>query len=388
MGFLRQIWAVTAMNLAALPSRAGASLVTVIGVACVVAVMLSLLGIGAGVARAMKSGERDDVAIVHAPGATITMGSFSPGDVAQIAQAPGVKRDATGRPMVQPQASIVVELQAKSGGTNNASLSGSGEIGREMRSGSFHLLAGRFYRSGLHELIVGKAAQRQYKNLDVGDTITLRGTPWTVVGAFEDAGGIDENSLVADADTVRAAFNRPSYQNVLVELQSASNFRQFKDALTSNPQLQVKVERLPDYSEAQLKPLTGLLSFVGYFVGGVMAVGVVFGSLNTMYSAVDARRREIATLRAIGFGGIAVAVSVLVESFALAIPGALLGSLIAWLLFSGHDIAMAGISFAMDVTPSLVALGLIWAAVIGLVGGIAPAVQAATRPVVGALRTT
>ncbi|HEY1753330.1 MAG TPA: ABC transporter permease [Caulobacteraceae bacterium] len=389
MSFLRQIWSVTAMNLAGLPSRAGASLVTVIGVACVVAVMLSLLGVGAGVRHAAKGADRPDQAIVLTSGAIITMGSFSPGDVAQIAEAPGIKRDAAGKPMVQPQAAVIVELQSKTGGgTNNASFVGSGEIGHEMQGASFHLTKGRMYRPGLHELIVGDAAQRQYKNLDVGDTVVLRGTPWTVVGAFKDDGGLDENSLVSDADTVLAAFARPAYQSVTVELASPADFQQFKDALTSNPQLQVKVQRLADYAAEQLKPLTGLLSFIGYFVGGVMALGVIFGALNTMYSAVDGRRREIATLRALGFNGAAVAVSVMVESFALAIPGALIGAALAWLLFSGHDIAMAGLSFAMQVTPGLILLGLIWAAVIGLIGGLAPAIRAVTLPVADALRTT
>jgi putative ABC transport system permease protein len=389
MSLFRQIWAVTAMNLAALPSRAGASLVTVIGVACVVAVMLSLLGIGQGVLHTVVSGEKPDQVIVLSSGATISLGSFSQGDVAQIAEAPGIKRAPNGKPIVQPQAIVVVELPNKvGGGTNNVTFAGSGEMGRLMRTSAFRLTAGRLYQPGLHELIVGKAAQLQYKGLDVGQTVVLRGTPWKVVGSFEDQGGIDENSLVSDADTVLAAFNRTSYQSVAVQLASPSEFRTFKDAVMANPQLQVKVERISDYAGEQIKPLIGLLSFVGYFVGGVMALGVVFGALNTMYSAVDARRREIATLRALGFSGFAVVVSVMVESVALAVPGALLGAAIAWVLFNGHQVAMAGLSFGMDVTPGLVILGLIWALVIGLIGGLAPAIRAATLPVADALRAT
>jgi putative ABC transport system permease protein len=175
---------------------------------------------------------------------------------------------------------------------------------------------------------------------------------------------------------------------VQVELDSPASFRKFKDAITSNPQLQVTVKPLAQYYRDQLKPLTALLAFVGYFVGGVMAVGVVFGALNTMYSAVDARKREIATLRALGFGGTAVVVSVILESISLAVPGALLGAALAWLLFNNHDIAMGGVSFAMSVSPALVVVGLLWALAIGLIGGFAPAIRAARLPVAQALRAT
>ncbi|HVM99958.1 MAG TPA: ABC transporter permease [Caulobacteraceae bacterium] len=389
MGFFRQIWAVSAMNLAELPSRAGASLVTVIGVATVVAVMLSLLGVGEGVMHSVLRNDQPDRAVVLSSGASEYMGSFSKADVAQIAEAPGVKRDAKGRPMVQPLAAVIVELENRQGGgVNNALFRGTGEIGREMNRSSLHITQGRIFTPGLHELIVGKRAQQTYKNLEVGDIVSLRNTPWKVVGVYEDQGGIDENSIVSDADTVLAAFNRTSYQSVGVQLDSPAAFRRFKDAVTSNPQLQVQVKLLSQYYRDQLQGLTALLSFVGYFVGGVMAVGVVFGALNTMYSAVDARKREIATLRALGFGGTAVVVSVMLESLVLAIPGALLGAALAWLVFNNHDIAMGGVSFAMNVTPGLVVLGLIWALVIGLIGGFAPAIRAARLPVAAALRAT
>lgn len=389
MSFFRQIWAVTVMNIAALPSRAGSSLVTVIGVATVIAVMLSLLGIGEGVLHSVLKNDQPDRVVVLSSGATEYMGSFTSADVALISQAPGIKKTADGRPMVQPLAAVVVELENKTGGgTNNVLFRGTGEIGRLMNKSTLHLIQGRMYQPGLHELVVGKGAQRLYKNLEVGDVVMLRGTPWRVVGAYEDAGGIDENAIASDADTVLAAFNRTAYQSVGVELDSPASFRKFKDAIMSNPQLQVQVKRLAQYYRDQLAGLTAVLKFVGYFVGGVMAVGVVFGALNTMYSAVDARAREIATLRALGFGGTAVVVSVMVESLLLAVPGALLGAAVAWLLFNNHDVAMGGVTFAMSVTPGLVVLGVIWALVIGLIGGFAPAIRAARLPVAEALRAT
>jgi putative ABC transport system permease protein len=389
MSFFRQIWTVTAMNIAAIPTRAGASLVTVIGVASVIAVMLSLLGIGEGVMHSVLNNDQPDRAVVLSSGASEYMGSFSPADVAMIAQAPGIKRTPDGKPMVQPLAAVVVELHNKVGdGTNNVLFRGTGPIGVMMNASTLHITKGRQFRAGLHELIAGKAAVRTYKNLEVGDVVMLRGTPWKVVGNYEDNGGIDENAIAADADTVLAAFNRTAYQSVGVKLDSPNSFRKFKDAITSNPQLQVQVKRQSQYYRDQLQSLTALLSFVGYFVGGVMAIGVVFGALNTMYAAVDARAREIATLRAIGFGGTAVVISVIVESLLLAVPGALLGAFVAWLLFNNHDIAMGGISFAMSVSPAMVMLGVFWALAIGLIGGFAPAIRAARLPVAQALRAT
>lgn len=390
ISFLRQIWAVSVMNLAALPSRAGASLVTVIGVATVVAVMLSLLGIGAGVMDSVVRDDQPDQAIVLSTGASEVMGSFSQGDVAQIAEAPGVAHAPNGKPIVQPRAIVIVELQNKTGGgVNNTAVLGGGEMGELMNKGAQQIIQGRRFTPGLHELIAGRQAQAMYKNLAVGDTVVLRGVPWKVVGAFKGRSSADENGVVTDADTLLAAFNRTTYQSVAVKLDSPAAFARFKDAITSNPQLQqVQVKRQSQYLHDQLAPVMGVLGFVGYFVGGVMAVGVVFGALNTMYSAVDARKREIATLRALGFGATAVVVSVVLESLVLAIPGALLGAAVAWLAFNNHDVHLAGVSFPLSVTPGLVVVGLIWALVIGLVGGFAPAIRAARLPVAEALRAT
>ena len=389
MSFFRQIWAVTVMNLAAIPSRASASLVTVVGVATVIAVMISLLGIGEGVLSSVMRNDQPDRAIVISSGApTEYTGAISPAEVGLIAQAPGIKRAADGRPMVQPQAAIIVEIETKSGVTNNMMFRGTGDVGRMMNKATLRIVEGRAPRSGLHELIAGRAAQQQYKHLTVGDHVRLRGTDWAVVGVYEDQGGIDENAISADVDTVLAAFNRTAYQSVGVELASPGDFDRFKDALTSNPQLQVTVKHLDQYYRDQLSSLTSLLNFVGYFVGSVMALGVIFGAINTMYSAVDARAREIATLRALGFGGTAVVVSVMAEALLLAVPGALLGALAAWLLFNNHQVQMGGVAFHMAVTPPLVVTGVIWALVIGFIGGFLPSIRAARLPVATALRAT
>jgi putative ABC transport system permease protein len=388
MSLFKQIWAVTAMNIRALPQRAGTSLVTVIGVATVIAVMVSLLAIGVGLLQSINKNVRPDDAIVLTSGTAATyMGSISRTAAAIIADAPGVKKDAAGRPMAAPQALVIVEVTKKNGDSANIGFAGSSPEARVMDP-TLHLIAGRRFLPAVRELIAGRSASAQYKNLAVGDHIILRGTEWTVVGVFEDNGGQSENALIGDSETVMSAFERNSFQTVNVRLQSPAAFSRFKDALTSNPQLSVDVKRTADYTKEQLKPVTSILNFVGYFIGVVMAVGAVFGAVNTMYSAVDARAREIATLRAIGFGGTAVVISVMVESLLLAIPGALIGVAIAWVLFNGHAVSTLGLTFPLAVTPGLLELAVIWALVIGLIGGLAPSIRAANLPVATALRAT
>ncbi len=389
MNLLGQIWAVTAMNIRAVPQRIGASLVVVVGVATVVAVMVSLLSVAAGLIQMVNKNIRPEDATVLSSGApAVYLGSISRTAAAIIADAPGVKRDTAGKPMVQPNAVVVVEVTKRSdGGSANIAVLGSGPEGAAMAT-NLRMIAGRRFQPAVHELIAGRTASAQYKSLGLGDHIMLRGTLWTVVGIFSDNGGTDENSLIGDADTVMSAFERPAFQTISVRLTSPGMFERFKDALTSNPQLSVEVKRTNDYARDQLKPITGVLNFVGYFVGIVMAVGAVFGAINTMYSAVDARSREIATLRAIGFGGASVVVSVLVESLLLAIPGALLGVLAAWILFNGRAISALNLTFPLAVTPQLFVLAIVWALVIGLIGGLAPAIRAARLPVASALRAT
>jgi putative ABC transport system permease protein len=385
MRIFREIAAVTALNLRALPQRIGPSLVTVIGVACVVAVMISVLSISSGLISSGEKNTSPDAAVVLSEGAQSEyMGAIPRSTVTIIGAAPQVKRDGQGRPMVRPQALIIVEVERKSdGGTANLGLRGlpAGQL-----SDGLKLTEGRLYRPAVREIIVGKGARAQFRHLEVGDRITLRGSEWTVVGAFEAGGGIAENAVIGDADTVLAAFDRSAYQAVRVRLNSAADFQAFKDAMTTDPQIQVEVKTEKAYVADQLEQLTSVLNFVGYFVGGVMAVGAVFGALTTMYSAVDARAREIATLRAIGFGGLPVVVSVMVEALVLAIPGALLGVAAALLLFNGNVISTVGLTFSLAVTPGLIWTGLILSLVIGLIGGFAPSIRAARLPVATALR--
>jgi len=385
----KQIVAVTVMNIRSLPQRLGSSLVVVIGVACVVAVMISLLAIKEGVMQsAGRNGAPNQVIVLSSGSTAAYMGSISREQAAIVADAPGLKQGKDGKPMVDPQATIIVEVTRKSdGGSTNV-----GFLGESARwlslDPNFKVVKGRMFRPAVREMIVGKNARAQFKNLDVGDHVSLRGSDWLVVGVFEANGGLAENTMVGDTDTVLAAFDRNAFQNITAQLASPADFKRFKDALTSNPQLQVDVKLQSQYIKDQLQQLTVILNFVAYFVGTVMAVGAVFGAINTMYSAVDARAREIATLRAIGFGGAAMVVSVMVEALLLAVPGALLGALVAWLAFNGSAAHIASLSFHLAVTPGLLLLGIIWSVVIGLIGGFLPAIRAAGLPVATALRAT
>ncbi|MFI4934601.1 MAG: ABC transporter permease [Caulobacterales bacterium] len=390
MNLLVQVWTATLLVLRAMPQRIGPAIVTVIGVATVVAVMISILAIGAGVRRFVDVNDQPDRAVVlSAASPSEYAGAFTPAQVAMVENAPGVRRLPDGRPMVQPQSAAPVQVIMRStGAPSYLFLRGTGPVGDAMLKASARVVAGRTYRVGLRELVVGKAAHDQYLGLDLGDQVTLHGSPWTVVGIYEDQGGIDENAMAGDVDTLRAALGSATYQSITVTLRSPGDFERFRDALVSNPRMDVQVRRFDQYLQDQVSQLRILFDFVGYFVGGVMAVGAVCGALTTLYSAVDARAREIATLRAIGFGGAAVMFSVMIEALVLAIPGALIGIAIATLAFNGHGVATGGVAFKAVVTTQLVAIGVGAALAIGLIGGLPPGLRAARLPVAEALRAT
>jgi putative ABC transport system permease protein len=282
-----------------------------------------------------------------------------------------------------------VQLVKRDGVPGYAFLRGTGRIGEAMNKKTVHLVAGRTYRTGHRELVVGRPILAQFRGVGLGDQILIHGAPWTVVGIYQDdQGGIDGLAMAGDVDMLRADLGSPTYQSISVTLRSPADFEKFRDALTTNPQLNVQVLRLSQYYKNQTSQLRTLFDFVGYFVGGVMAVGAACGALTTLYAAVDARAREIATLRAIGFGGVSVVAAVLLEALALAIPGAVIGLAVTALAFDGHSITTGGATFAATVTPLLALAGAALAIVIGLVGGLLPALHAARRPVAEALRAT
>jgi len=394
MNLVRQIAAVTTMNFKSLPHRVGTSIVIVIGIAGVVAVLVSVLAMSTGMIETMEHSGRDDRAIVLRNGSASETGSALGRDAARLVEdAPGVKRDASGKPIASAEALRLVNLFRKDDGAEvSVSLRGVGPQLLALRP-EIKITAGRMFNPAVTELIVGKNALANFKGLNVGDKIKTRGATWTVVGVFTSGGDSHESGLMTDAETLIAAENRSSFQSVTVLLDSPAAFQKFKDALTSNPALAVDVSREREFYQQQSEVISKVIYVIAYVVGGIMAVGAIFSALNTMYSAVSARLREIATLRAIGFGATAMVMSVLAEALLLALIGGSIGAALAWLFFNGHQVgtsiggqASGHLIFELSVSPVLIATGIIWACTIGLIGGLFPAVRAARLPVATALR--
>ncbi len=391
MRLFRQIGAVTAMNLRSLPQRVTTSLVIVIGIAGVVAVLTSVLAMSTGMIKTIENAGRDDRVIVMRNGSNSEVSSaVSRASMRLIVDAPAVKRDSAGNPILSAETMRLITLHKREDdSTVNVILRGVGRQVLELRP-EIKLTAGRMFKPAVNEVIVGKSATAQYRGVSIGDEVRTRNATWTVVGTFV-TGDSHESELMTDAETLIASDQRGAFQSVTLMLESPAAFQRFKDALTSNPALALDVLREPEYFEQASKGISRVISFLAYFVGSIMAVGAVFGALNTMYAAVSERLREIATLRAIGFGATAMIVSVLAEALLLACIGGVIGSLLAWVFFNGNTVSTGGAAqgqliFDLSVSPELMVIGIVWAGVIGLIGGLFPAIRAARLPVAAALR--
>ncbi|HEY2675718.1 MAG TPA: ABC transporter permease [Steroidobacteraceae bacterium] len=393
MSALTQIAAVSAMNLRSIPQRLGTSSVVVIGIAGVVAVLISVLAMSTGFMKTLQMTGPENRAVVVRQGSSTELVSVLANEAGlAIADSAGVKKGSDGRPLASPETLLIVNLKKKDGEDASAPFRGFTPDGFAVHP-EIKIISGRVYKAGVTELMVGKSAQRLYRGLDIGSEIKLRNATWTVVGTFESGGSGRESELLADKQTLNSAYQRGNgEQSVWVIIDPQLGFQAFKDAITTNPQLQVDVSTEKDFGTRQSAQISSILKIVAYVVGGIMAIGAIFGALNTMYSAVSTRSREIATLRAIGFGPVPVVVSVFVEALLLALIGGSIGALIAWLMFNGHSVDTLGggfggqLIFDLAVTPGLVGLGIVWACVIGVIGGLFPAVRAARLPVATALR--
>jgi putative ABC transport system permease protein len=394
MNPLRQIAAVSLMNLRSLPQRIGASSVIVIGIAGVVAVLVSVLAMSTGLVKTLQAaGPANRVIVVSTGSNSELLSSLTAEEILAVGDSAGIARSAEGRKLASPESLMTVNLVKRDGDEASAPLRGISPEGFAVHP-EIKISAGRSFRPGVAELIVGKSAERLYKGATVGSLIKLRGTVWTVVGAFDSGGSPHDSELIGDLRTLNSAYQRGNTsQSVLAIVEPGSaGFDAFKDAITTNPQLQADVSKEKDFGMQESDLITRILFVVAYVVGGIMAVGAIFGALNTMYSTVSSRTREIATLRAIGFGAMSVVVSVFVEALLLAVAGGICGALLAWWLFNGHSVDTAGGStggqlvFDLVVTPGLMALGVGWACLIGVVGGLFPAVRAARLPVATSLR--
>jgi putative ABC transport system permease protein len=388
----KQTAAVTVMNLRAIPQRLGTSSVIVIGIAGVVAVLVSVLAMATGFHQTVANAGRADRAIVLRGGSQSEINSvISRDNSLTILDAAGVKKDTDGKPIGTADVVTIVNLpKLGDGATSNVTLRGTGAKFAALRP-EFRILEGRMFQPAVREVVVGASAAKQFKGLTLGSKISFRESDWTVVGIFTTGGDAHESELIGDADTVQSAFRRTAFQSMTVLLDSADSFNTFKDQLTTNPTLTVDVKREQDYYAEQSKSLTKLLNFIGFFVGGIMALGAMFGALNTMYSAVSARGVEIATLRAIGFGAMPVVISVFAEALLLALLGGAIGAALAWAFFNGHTTSVLGASFSqvvfrLTVTPGLIIGGMVLAMLIGVLGGLFPAIRAARLPVAMALR--
>jgi putative ABC transport system permease protein len=391
---LKQLFALSFMSLKTLPQRAGASSVIIIGIAGVVAVLVSVLAMSAGFRHTVADTGRPDRVIILRGGSDAELNSaITRSDSDTITNAPGLAKDADGKAILSDELITVVNLPRISTGTDsNVTLRGVGLQFQTVRP-ELKITEGRLFRPGVREVIAGASAVKQFKGLTLGSVLRLRNVEWTVVGIFETDGDIHESELLTDVDTLLSSLERTAYSSAVGLLSSAADFDRFKDSLTTNPELKVDVEREPEYYAAQSKQLTKLINVVGNAVAIIMAIGAMFGALNSMYAAVDARSLEIATLRAIGFGALPVLLSVMIEALALSVLGGLLGALLAYGFFNGHTVSTLGAAFAqvvfqIKVTSTLMATGLVWACTIGVLGGLFPAIRSARLPVAEALRAT
>jgi putative ABC transport system permease protein len=391
---LKQLLALTSMGIQTLPQRAGSSSVIVIGIAGVVAVLVSVLAMAAGFHHTVADNGRPDRVIVLRGGSDAELNSnLTRSDIDTIGNAPGLAKDAEGKALLSPEIITVVNLpKIDTGSDSNVTLRGVGLQAQKVRP-ELKIVAGRMFHPAVRELIAGAGAAKQFRGLTPGSVLHLRSVDWTVTGVFTTNGDVHESELLADVDTVGSSIERSGYSSAVGLLTGAGEFGTFKDALTTDPQLKVDVEREAEYYAAQSKQLTQLISVVGNTVAIIMAIGAMFGALNSMYAAVDARTLEIATLRAIGFGALPVLLSVMIEALALSLLGGLLGAALAWWFFNGHTVATLGGAFAqivfqVTVTTTLMVTGLVWACAIGVLGGLFPALRSARLPVAEALRAT
>ena len=389
----RRTLSVTRVGLSTLAERLGSTAVIVIGIAGVVGVLVALLAMGEGLSSTLQQTGSDDTAVVLRGGSGAESNSvLTRDDIDVVEQAPGIARDAQGRPIASAELVVVANVAKKSDPATDANVEIRG-VGDEAWQvwPKVKLIAGRKFKPGLRELDVGQAAQRQFVGLELGKQLKLAGQAWTIVGVFA-SGDSHESELWGDSKSVASAYRRgSSAESVTAKLTSPQAYDKFKASLTSDPRVKVDVSTTRDYFNKQSEGLSKAIRVVGITIGVIMAIGAIFGALNTMYAAVATRAREIATLRAIGFRGLPVVVSVLLETMLLALLGGVVGAAIVWLVFNGYTASTLGgnfsqVVFQFQVTPALLWDGIKWALAIGFIGGLFPAMRAARLPVTTALR--
>jgi putative ABC transport system permease protein len=393
----QQAASVTGVGVSTLGGRLGSSAVIVVGIAGVVAVLVAMLAMAEGYAQTLRStGSEDTALVLRGSSASEVSSVLTHDNVLVITDAPGVAKDDVGKPIVSPELVVAANLPIKASNDpddlGSVTVRGISDEAWKLRPNA-KIISGRKFESGKYELVAGKGAAKQFAGLEAGHVIKLGNKEWTVAGIFESDDAMD-SELWGDAEVVGPTY-RPgskSVTSVFARLTDASAMDQFKAALTSDPRLQVDVDTTLNYFSKQSEGTAKIITAIGMVVGAIMAIGAVFGALNTMFAAVATRAREIATLRAIGFRGVPVVVAIMLETMLLALIGGILGGLIAWLLFNGYTASTmaagstGALTFEFKVAPKLLWTGIKWALAIGFIGGLYPALRAARLPVTTALR--
>lgn len=394
MGSLRQILAATGVSLRSIPARLGNSLVIVIGIAAVVAVLISVLAMTAGFNDTVTGGARADRVLMMSRNAgEESASSLSRQDIATLGALDGLLRNPTGEAALSAEVVLVAPVSRKNNGADAyITLRGIGPRAPQVRP-EIELLQGRMFEPGLNEMIVGRAAHSQFADLGVGSRIRLNSNDWTIVGIFAGGDTVRESEALADAQSVMASYRLDAFNSATALLAADDALARLRGALAAYPRLEIKIMTEPEYLAMVSGSMQRLLRSIALTIGGLMAFGAVFGALNTMYSSVAARSREIATFRALGFGADAIVISILTEALSLALVGAAIGTVIAYAAFDGESISTLGGSrwdsqlvYSLTITPSLAMLATALACGIGLIGGLIPAVRAIRTPVAQALQ--
>jgi putative ABC transport system permease protein len=398
-----QIAAVTGMNLRNIPQRWSSSLVAVLGIGGVTLVLIALLSIAAGFQAALEGSGSEDVAIIMRAGSTNELsGGFGVDTVTVVSDAPGIKKatpvklvdaNLVNKPILSPELYVLVDGKMKGkDASTNLPLRGVSPAAPLVRK-SFNLVEGRMFKEGTNEVIVGDGVVQSYDGLDVGKTVRWGGANWNVVGRFTDKQGIAESEVWGDTRVVQQAWRRGnSYQSIRVKLESPAALKTLKDALTKDPRVRVDVKSERAFYVDQQKLMSTIINYVGWTLAIMMGIAALFAALNTLYNAVANRVREIATLRALGFGGFPVVVSVLVEAMILGAVGGLIGGVLALVFLNGmHSSTMnwasfSQMTFAFTVTPQLMLTGIIYGLILCFVAGILPGIRAARLPITAGLR--
>lgn len=398
---LSQITAITGINLKSIPERWGPSLVIVVGLAGVVAVFTALFAMAQGFASTLADRGRDDVALILRGGSSDSeLNSVLTREIATlITQAPGIRHGADGKAEAASELVVISELPKKGEPPPlpgkratgvNVTLRGVEPMSFTLRP-NLRISEGRMFQTGLREMIVGRGVISAFEGAEIGKVVRMRGSDWTVVGVFE-SGDASESEAWVDLGTAQTTFRRGgSVSSVLAQLEGDGAMDKLKAALAADPRLASDVTTQREYLGAQTKQFRAMIETLGWFLVVVMGLGAIFAALNTMYAAVASRAREIATLRALGFGAMPVLISVMAEALLLSALGGLIGAAIAYVLFNNVSLSTLGanftqVVFSFKVTWALVLNGVIIAVIIGLLGGLLPAARAARLPITTALR--